>query len=197
MRKKYIYFLSLAAILSFFLSYTLLKLFYPLEKNTINTDLTNTTLFINNAVPDLSDETDKRYEEIKDKSQIDYNSTIYDSLFYETENGLSTIELISEIPRINDKSYTYILDKFSYCSELDSIDISLDEAIRKIEKVLPDDIVENKRKIDTNTGNIYIFYTSSIGNFVVSLKTGILECINETYSYDMDRIVGISYLKEI
>lgn len=194
MKKKVIFLLCFLGIIAFISSYLLAKLLHNIGRYKVCND--TTTVCINNSEPDLSDETDKRYAEIKNKDEINYNTTTDDTLLCETENGLSVIESPSDSSDPENKYYKYVLSKYTYYSELDSIDISIDEAIQKIYEVLPDDIVESKRKIDNNSGFIYIFYKSSSGNFIASLNTKILDCTNGIYTYDTNKIVGISYLKE-
>ena len=75
--------------------------------------------------------------------------------------------------------------------------LTYDNAIELVKKVLPDDIKQVDFKIDEEVNTEYIYYESSKGNFRVEL----------CYRYDFndrneevlskDKIVGIDYSKEI
>ena len=139
----------------------------------------------------------ERYENVK-KEELSYECE-YD---YEVEAdgkiNTADSDRITEIYLAEgyDTNYRNILEGFTYYSEQNPVNITYDEAIELVKKVLPDDIKQVDLKIDEDLNKEYIYYESSKGNFRVGLCYGYefndenIEVVNKT------KIVGIDYSKE-
>lgn len=86
---------------------------------------------------------------------------------------------------------------FTYFSEMNPSDLTYDQAIELVKKILPNDIEEVDLVIDKEVNKEYIYYKSAKGNFRMGLCYGYefndenIEVVNK------DKIVGIDYSKEI
>lgn len=139
----------------------------------------------------------ERYENVK-KEELIYECA-YD---YEVEaDGKINTDDSDRITEVYfakgyDTNYRSILEGFTYYSEQNPVNITYDEAIELVKKVLPDDIKQVDLKIDENLNKEYIYYESSKGNFRVGLCYAYefndenVEVVNKT------KVVGIDYSKE-
>lgn len=135
---------------------------------------------------------DERYEKVN-KKDLKYEPA-------EENNSNSDEDQITKImwvEPLRDKNYASILQGYTYFSEANSTRVTYDEAIKLVNKVLPDDIVKIKEEEDTDFDKTYIFYSSERGNFVVGLCYGYE--FNEKNEEELrkDIIVGIDYLREV
>lgn len=138
-----------------------------------------------------------RYENVK-KEELSYDIA-YD---YEVEadGKINTGESdrITEVylAKGYDTNYRSILEGFTYYSEQNPVNLTYDEAIELVKKVLPDDIKQVDLRVDEELNKEYIYYESSKGNFMVGLCYGYefndenIEVVNKS------KIVGIDYSKE-
>ena len=139
----------------------------------------------------------ERYENVK-KEELSYDIA-YD---YEVEDdgkiNTGDSDRITEVYLATgyDTNYRSILEGFTYYSEQNPVDLTYDEAIELVKKVLPDDIKQVDLRVDEELNKEYIYYESSKGNFMVGLCYGYefndenVEVVNKT------KIVGIDYSKE-
>jgi len=139
----------------------------------------------------------KRYENVK-KEDLTYKVVHRSYYLYESEDDLVSSYCLDEIPNMDDKKYGYILEDYTYACLVNSIDITYDEALDLIYKVLPDDVRKEREKFDGNgkSKQTNIIFSSSKGNFVVSLAHPMISCVNGVETVDTNAVVGISYLKE-
>lgn len=72
----------------------------------------------------------------------------------------------------NDTNYRRILEGFTYYSEDNQVNLTYDESIELVKKVLSDDINKFDIRIDEEVNKEYIYYKSSKGNFRVGLCYG-------------------------
>lgn len=133
-----------------------------------------------------------RYKNVK-KEELTYNTAEE-----ETENNNETTTQVHLADSIkDDTSYKSVLLGYTYLSEGSSIDLTYDEAMELVKKVLPDDIEKVDYKLDKEVNKEYIYYKSSKGNFRVGLSYG-FEFNNENIEkIHTNSIVGIDYSKEI
>ena len=139
----------------------------------------------------------ERYKNIK-KEELSYDIA-YD---YEVEDdgkiNTGESDRITEVCYAAgyDTNYRSILEGFTYYSEQNPVNLTYDEAIELVKKVLPDDIKQVDLRVDEELNKEYIYYESSKGNFMVGLCYGYefndenVEVVNKT------KIVGIDYSKE-
>lgn len=75
----------------------------------------------------------------------------------------------------------------------------LEDAMKLIKSVLPDDISELRRKYDESTQHTCIVYNTTQGNFVASVAYDLEQAQSNKFDPNNldDIIVGISYMKEI
>ena len=143
---------------------------------------------------------EKRYENVK-KEKLTYDRVQYN---YEgeksTEAEADEREVITKIYPTdaikNDVNYKSILNGFSYACEVNPCDITYDEALELVKKVLPDDIEKVKSVIDDEFNKEYIYYKSEKGNFRVGLSYG-YAMTDEGEKVDKNPIVGIDYSREM
>lgn len=135
----------------------------------------------------------ERYESVK-KEDLTYNTKEDDS----KDNEKEVITQIYSADSIKDDiNYKSILLGFSYASESNPCDLTYNQAIELVKKVLPDDVKQIDSKMDEEVNKEYIYYESSKGNFRVGLCYGYefndenIEVVNK------NKIVGIDYSKEI
>ncbi|NLK95311.1 MAG: hypothetical protein GX275_09010 [Clostridiales bacterium] len=190
MKRKIVILLCLVTILVGSLSYILLKTFY--ESPVKDTDSTVT----NNEVINNDEEKKPSNGPYINKDNLDYNTKSDSIGFYETEEGLTSVYLLQKTPNDDKGIYYYILSNYSFSSEVERLNITLNQAKDIVLERLPDDISEDKRIYDSSSGSTYIFYKSSSGNFVASLKHSIISTTNGIANYDKERIAGISFLKK-
>lgn len=135
----------------------------------------------------------ERYESVK-KEDLTYNTKEDDS----KDNEKEVITQIYSADSIKDDiNYKSILLGFSYASESNPCDLTYNQAIELVKKVLPDDVKQVDSRMDEEVNKEYIYYESSKGNFRVGLCYGYefndenIEVVNK------NKIVGIDYSKEI
>jgi len=164
-----------------------------------NKDISASSPIIDNTDKDEIDNTviAERYKNVK-KEDLTYEVVPESFYFYESEDDLVSSSLLNEIPNIDDKKYGYILEDYTYACEVNPTDITYDEALDLIYKVLPDDIKKEREKFNGNgkSKQTNIIFSSSKGNFVVSLAHPIISCVNGVETVDTNAVVGISYLRE-
>ena len=142
------------------------------EENKSNERVEN----IENHIPYI----DKNNDEI-DNSIINerYENVKKEDLTYDTEKDDSKDnekEVITEVYSAdsikNDINYKKILQGFSYASESNPCDLTYNQAIELVKKLLPDDIKQVNSTVDEEVDKEYIYYESSKGNFRVGLSYG-------------------------
>lgn len=133
---------------------------------------------------------DKQYNKINDnnKESISYDYTYpSDMLVYADYNdGLKLVTGSIKAELASDRLYKDILMGYRYDAKYNPIDVSYEDALNRVKKLLPNDIEEEKNTENKEENAKYIFYKSKKGNFVVSL----------TYGETKDKVVGIKYFKE-
>lgn len=164
-----------------------------------NKDISASSPIIDNTDKDEIDNTviAERYKNVK-KEDLTYGLVPESFYFYESEDDLVSSSLLNEIPNIDDKKYGYILDDYTYACEVNPTDITYDEALDLIYKVLPDDVKKEREKFNGNgkSKQTNIIFSSSKGNFVVSLAHPIISYESGNETVDTNAVVGISYLRE-
>ena len=135
----------------------------------------------------------RRYENVK-KEDLTYDTEKDDSKDNEKE---VITEVYSADSIKNDINYKKILQGFSYASESNPCDLTYNQAIELVKKLLPDDIKQVNSTVDEEVDKEYIYYESSKGNFRVGLSYG-YEFNDENIDVvNKNKIVGIDYSKEI
>ena len=135
----------------------------------------------------------ERYENVK-KEELSYGIEEDDN----TENENEVITQVYPADSIkNDINYKSILLGFTYFSESNPCDLTYNQVIELIKKVLPDDIKEVDSKIDKEVNKEYIYYESDKGNFRVGLCYGYEFDDENVEVVNKNKIVGIDYSKEI
>ena len=167
------------------------------EENKSNESVKN----IENQIPYIDEKSgeidnsiiNERYENVK-KEEISYNSQEDDDT--ENEKQVTTeVHLADSIK--DDVYYKSILLGFTYFAESNPCDLTYEQAIELVRKVLPDDIKEVSSKIDEEVNKEYIYYESSKGNFRVGLCYGYEFNDENVEVVNKNKIVGIDYSKEI
>ena len=136
----------------------------------------------------------ERYENIK-KEELTYNPKEYEDTEDNEKEVITQVQPADSIK--DDTNYKSILLGFTYFSESNPCDLTYDQAIEVVKKVLPDDIKQVNSKKDREVNKEYIYYESDKGNFRVGLCYGYefndenVEAVNE------NKIVGIDYSKDI
>ena len=139
----------------------------------------------------------ERYENVK-KEELSYDIA-YD---YEVEDdgkiNTGDSDRITEVYLATgyDTNYRSILEGFTYYSEQNPVDLTYDEAIELVKKVLPDDIKQVDLRVDEELNKEYIYYESSKGNFMVGLCYGYEFNDENVEVVNKSKIVGIDYSKE-
>lgn len=161
-------------------------------------DIENNIPYINEHSGEIDNNViNERYENIK-KEELSYE---YANDYEVDGDGKINKENNNQITEIyfannNDTNYINILEGFTYYSEQNPVNLTYDEAIELVKKVLPDDIKQVDLKIDEDLNKEYIYYESSKGNFRVGLCYAYefndenVEVVNKT------KVVGIDYSKE-
>lgn len=129
------------------------------------------------------------------------NSQIDNDIINERYENVKKEELTYDIQEYKKENsydnYKNILRGFTYSSEINPINLTYDEAIELVKKVLPDDIKQVDLKVDEDINKEYIYYQSSKGNFRVGLCY-VYEFNDENVQVvNKDRICGIDYSIEI
>ena len=167
------------------------------EENKSNESVKN----IENQIPYIDEKSgeidnsiiNERYENVK-KEEISYNSQEDDDT--ENEKQVTTeVHLADSIK--DDVYYKSILLGFTYFAESNPCDLTYEQAIELVRKVLPDDIKEVSSKIDEEVNKEYIYYESAKGNFRVGLCYGYEFNDENVEVVNKNKIVGIDYSKEI
>ena len=157
---------------------------------------------IENQIPYIDENTgeidnsiiNERYESVK-KEELIYNPKVYDEAKDDEKEVITQVHPADSIK--DDTNYESILLGYTYFSENNPCDLTYDQAIEAVKKVLPDDIKQIDSKKDKEVNKEYIYYESDKGNFRVGLCYGYEfddengEVVNE------NKIVGIDYSKEI
>ncbi|MCC3866691.1 hypothetical protein [Terrisporobacter mayombei] len=130
----------------------------------------------------------RRYENVK-KEELTYNSSEKTT---ENEVIVYPAESIK-----NDVFYKSILEGFTYFSEGSPINLTYDEAIKLVKKVLPDDIEKVDYVLDKEVNKEYIYYKSDQGNFRVWLSYGGEFKNDDLEDIHKNSVLGIDYSKEI
>lgn len=164
-----------------------------------NEDISASSPIIDNTDKDEIDNTiiSERYKNVK-KEDLTYKVAQKSYYFYESEDDLVSSSRLNEIPNIDDKKYGYILKDYTYACEVNPTDITYDEALDLIYKVLPDDIKKERKKFNKNNEikNTNLIFSSSKGNFIVNLVHPIISYESGNETVDTNSVVGISYLRE-
>ena len=167
------------------------------EENKSNESVKN----IENQIPYIDEKSgeidnsiiNERYENVK-KEEISYNSQEDDDT--ENEKQVTTeVHLADSIK--DDVYYKSILLGFTYFAESNPCDLTYEQAIELVRKVLPDDIKEVSSKIDEEVNKEYIYYESAKGNFRVGLSYGYEFDDDNGQVVNKDKILGIDYSKEM
>lgn len=139
----------------------------------------------------------ERYENVK-KEELSYDIA-YD---YEVEaDGKIKTDDSDRITEVYlatgyDTNYRSILEGFTYYSEQNPVDLTYDEAMELVKKVLPDDIKQVDLIVDEEVNKEYIYYESSKGNFMVGLCYAYEFNDENVEVVNKSKIVGIDYRKE-
>ncbi len=167
------------------------------QNNLSTKEIENDVPYIDSAIGQIDDcVINERYENVK-KEELTYSS-IYDNTGEGVkDNDKSSIVLHLAKSIENDVGYKDILLGFTYPSEGSSINLTYDEAIELVKKVLPDDIEKFKTVLDTEVNKEYIYYKSEKGNFRVGLTYGSEFDSNNIEQINKNTIVGIDYSREI
>lgn len=156
---------------------------------------------IENHIPYIDKDNDEidnsiineRYKSVK-KEDLTYDTIEDDS----KDNEKEVITQIYSADSIKDDiNYKRILLGFSYASESNPCDLTYNQAIELVKKVLPDDVKQVDSTMDEEVNKEYIYYESSIGNFRVGLCYGYEFNDENTEVVNKNKIVGIDYSKEI
>lgn len=135
----------------------------------------------------------ERYENVK-KEDLTYDTEEDDSK--DNEKEVITQVYFADSTK-NDINYKKILQGFSYASESNPCDLTYNQAIELVKKLLPEDIKQVDSTMDEEVNKEYIYYESSKGNFRVGLSYG-YEFNDENIDVvNKNKIVGIDYSKEI
>ena len=110
----------------------------------------------------------ERYENVK-KEDLTYDTEEDDSK--DNEKEVITQVYFADSTK-NDINYKKILQGFSYASESNPCDLTYNQAIELVKKLLPDDIKQVNSTVDEEVDKEYIYYESSKGNFRVGLSYG-------------------------
>ncbi len=135
----------------------------------------------------------ERYKKVK-KEDLTYNSL---DKVAEQDGEKSSIVLQRADSIKDDVDYKVILLGFTYPAEESLISLTYDEAIKLVQKVLPDDIEKVNSVLDKEVNKEYIYYKSGKCNFRVGLCYGwefFSDNLNEIHK---NAVVGIDYSKEI
>ncbi|MCC3863392.1 hypothetical protein K0040_03580 [Terrisporobacter petrolearius] len=130
----------------------------------------------------------RRYESVK-KEELTYNSPEKTT---ENEVVVYPADSIKD-----DISYKTILQGFTYFSEGNPINLTYDEAIKLVKKVLPDDIEKVDYVLDKEVNKEYVYYKSDKGNFRVGLSYGSEFKNDDLEDIHKNSVLGIDYSKEI
>lgn len=164
-----------------------------LPTNTTENTKIEENLFIETNEPEIIDE---RYKTV-DKKDSTYAITNKWGYYYEAKDGFYGIPMESEVPRVDDKEYGYILSSYTYPAEVCPTNMDYNTAMKLVNSVLPDDIKEERVKYFAETNRYYIVYSSSIGNLVVGLNLEGYSEEGKVPDLKSSTIVGISYKREI
>lgn len=134
----------------------------------------------------------ERYENVK-KEHLSYHV----EQEHKQSHKESTVEVHHADSIKNDTYYRSILHGFTYFSEANPSDLTYDQAIELVKKVLPDDIEQVDLVVDKEVNKEYIYYKSDKGNFRVGLCYGYEFNDENVEVLNKDKIVGIDYSKEV
>ena len=170
------------------------------EGENISTEPLSTTE-IENHIPYINEDNgeidnniiDERYENVN-KEELSYDPLVESS---EDDNSEVKTKVYIADSIKNDTNYKSILLGFTYFLESNPSNLTYDEAIELVKKVLPDDIEKVNTVIDDEANKEYIYYKSSKGNFRVGLCYGYKFNEENIEEVDKNLIVGIDYSKEI
>lgn len=170
------------------------------EGENISTEPLSTTE-IENHIPYINEDNgeidnniiDERYENVN-KEELSYDPLVESS---EDDNSEVKTQVYLADSIKNDTNYKSILLGFTYFLESNPSNLTYDEAIELVKKVLPDDIEKVNTVIDNEVNKEYIYYKSSKGNFRVGLCYGYKFNEENIEEVDKNLIIGIDYSKEI
>ena len=170
------------------------------EGENISTESLSTTE-IENHIPYINEDNgeidnniiDERYENVN-KEELSYDPLVESS---EDDNSEVKTQVYLADSIKNDTNYKSILLGFTYFLESNPSNLTYDEAIELVKKVLPDDIEKVNTVIDNEVNKEYIYYKSSKGNFRVGLCYGYKFNEENIEEVDKNLIIGIDYSKEI
>ena len=152
----------------------------------LTTEIENHIPYINEDNGEIDNNIiDERYENVN-KEELSYDPLVESS---EDDNSEVKTQVYLADSIKNDTNYKSILLGFTYFLESNPSNLTYDEAIELVKKVLPDDIEKVNKE--------YIYYKSSKGNFRVGLCYGYKFNEENIEEVDKNLIVGIDYSKEI
>lgn len=160
----------------------------------LTTEIENHIPYINEDNGEIDNNIiDERYENVN-KEELSYDPLVESS---EDDNSEVKTQVYLADSIKNDTNYKSILLGFTYFLESNPSNLTYDEAIELVKKVLPDDIEKVNTVIDDEVNKEYIYYKSSKGNFRVGLCYGYKFNEENIEVVDKNLIVGIDYSKEI
>ena len=160
----------------------------------LTTEIENHIPYINEDNGEIDNNIiDERYENVN-KEELSYDPLVESS---EDDNSEVKTQVYLADSIKNDTNYKSILLGFTYFLESNPSNLTYDEAIELVKKVLPDDIEKVNTVIDNEVNKEYIYYKSSKGNFRVGLCYGYKFNEENIEEVDKNLIVGIDYSKEI
>ena len=155
---------------------------------------------IENHIPYINEDSEEIDSNIIDKryENVNKEELSYDPLAESKEDNSEVVTQVYMADSIsNDDDYKDILLGFTYFAEINSSNLTYDEAIKLVKRVLPDDIEKVNTVLDNEVNKEYIYYKSSKGNFRVGLCYGYKFNEENIEVVDKNLIVGIDYSKEI
>ena len=160
----------------------------------LTTEIENHIPYINEDNGEIDNNIiDERYENVN-KEELSYDPLVESS---EDDNSEVKTQVYLADSIKNDTNYKSILLGFTYFLESNPSNLTYDEAIELVKKLLPDDIEKVNTVIDDEVNKEYIYYKSSKGNFRVGLCYGYKFNEENIEEVDKNLIVGIDYSKEI
>ena len=160
----------------------------------LTTEIENHIPYINEDNGEIDNNIiDERYENVN-KEELSYDPLVESS---EDDNSEVKTQVYLADSIKNDTNYKSILLGFTYFLESNPSNLTYDEAIELVKKVLQDDIEKVNTVIDDEVNKEYIYYKSSKGNFRVGLCYGYKFNEENIEEVDKNLIVGIDYSKEI
>ncbi|RDY22909.1 hypothetical protein CHF27_010850 [Romboutsia maritimum] len=135
-----------------------------------------------------NDVVNERYKNVDKKTLTYETSDDKGTYMYESNEGLFSQNYLDKQKPINDKKYVSILNGYTYACEVNQCNVTYEEALNLVSKLLPDDIKMTGTR-DYQVNRKYITYSSSKGNFMVDFVSQ--DEVNK------GNVVGINYSKEL